>query len=66
MPHYQPIVDTMSGSIVGGEGLARWERAVFGLLSPDESLDVVFASDRSGELAQCIVLGCNRHRSGPR
>lgn len=54
--HYQPIVDTISGAIVGGEGLARWEHPVFGLLTSDEFLDVVFSSDRSAEFTQRMVL----------
>jgi diguanylate cyclase (GGDEF)-like protein len=54
--HYQPIVDTMSGAIVGGEGLARWDHPVFGLLSPDAFLDVVLISDRSGEFTRRMVL----------
>jgi diguanylate cyclase (GGDEF)-like protein len=54
--HYQPIVHTMSGTIVGGEGLARWDHPVFGLLTPDAFLDVVLISDRSGEFTRCMVL----------
>jgi diguanylate cyclase (GGDEF)-like protein/PAS domain S-box-containing protein len=54
--HYQPIVDTMSGLLVGGEGLARWDHPVFGLLSPNAFLDVVLISDRSGEFTRRMVL----------
>ncbi len=54
--HYQPIVDTESGLIVGGEGLARWDHPDFGLLSPDAFLDVVLISDRSGEFTRRMVL----------
>jgi diguanylate cyclase (GGDEF)-like protein/PAS domain S-box-containing protein len=54
--HYQPIIDTMSGAIVGCEGLARWDHPVFGLLTPDAFLDVVLISDRSGEFTRCMVL----------
>ena len=54
--HYQPIVDTMSGAIVGGEGLARWDHPVFGLLTPDAFLDVVLISDRSGDFTRRMVL----------
>jgi diguanylate cyclase (GGDEF)-like protein len=54
--HYQPIVDTMSGTIVGGEGLARWDHPVFGLLTPAAFLDVVLISDRSGDFTRCMVL----------
>jgi EAL domain-containing protein (putative c-di-GMP-specific phosphodiesterase class I) len=54
--HYQPIVDTISGTIVGGEGLARWDHPVFGLLTPAAFLDVVLISDRSGDFTRCMVL----------
>jgi diguanylate cyclase (GGDEF)-like protein len=54
--HYQPIVDTLSGTIVGGEGLARWDHPVFGLLTPAAFLDVVLISDRSGDFTRCMVL----------
>ena len=54
--HYQPIVDTKSGAVVGAEGLARWDHPEFGLLSPNEFLDVVLISDRSGEFTRRMVL----------
>jgi diguanylate cyclase (GGDEF)-like protein len=54
--HYQPIVDTVNGMIVGGEGLARWDHPDFGLLSPAAFLDVVLISDRSGEFTRRMVL----------
>ncbi len=34
--HYQPIVDTSSGSIVGAESLVRWQSSELGLISPGE------------------------------
>ena len=46
--HYQPIVETSSGRVVGGEGLARWDHSEFGLLSPDAFLDVVLIFGSSG------------------
>jgi diguanylate cyclase (GGDEF)-like protein/PAS domain S-box-containing protein len=33
---YQPIVDLMSGRIVGGEALLRWRHPTRGLVEPDE------------------------------
>ena len=34
--HYQPIVDTSSGSILGAESLVRWQSSELGLISPAE------------------------------
>ena len=53
--HYQPIVETSTGTVVGVEGLARWDHAEFGLLSPDAFLEVVLLSDRSAEFTRQMV-----------
>ena len=34
--HYQPIVETSSGSILGAESLVRWHSSELGLISPAE------------------------------
>lgn len=34
--HYQPIVDTNSGLIIGAESLVRWQSSELGLISPAE------------------------------
>ncbi len=54
--HFQPIVDTTSGEIVEGEGLARWDHPDFGLMLPDSFLDVVLMSDLSGAFTRSMVL----------
>jgi EAL domain-containing protein (putative c-di-GMP-specific phosphodiesterase class I) len=38
--HYQPCVDAHSGSMVGVEGLLRWNSAVLGAVSPAEFIPV--------------------------
>ena len=53
--HYQPIVDTATGSVVGAEGLARWQHPTFGLLYPNAFLDAVLLSERSGEFTKAMV-----------
>ena len=34
--HYQPIIETSSGNIVGSESLIRWQSSEFGTISPAE------------------------------
>ena len=53
--HYQPIFDCVTGRVVSGEGLARWDHPEYGLLGPDVFLDVVLMSDRSGDFTRSMV-----------
>ncbi len=53
--HYQPIIDTATGEVVGAEGLARWQHKEFGLLYPGTFLDAVLLSERSGEFTKAMV-----------
>lgn len=50
--HYQPVLDTASGALVGTEALIRWERAGLGLLVPDSFIPI---AERS---ALIIDLDC--------
>ncbi|MFN3257697.1 MAG: putative bifunctional diguanylate cyclase/phosphodiesterase [Ilumatobacter sp.] len=64
--HYQPIVDLANGSIVGVEGLARWNHDTFGLLRPAAFLDVVLMSERAGDFTRamvCDAIGAARRLS---
>ncbi len=38
--HYQPIVETKTGMMVGAEALIRWERPGFGLLPPGDFIEI--------------------------
>jgi diguanylate cyclase (GGDEF)-like protein/PAS domain S-box-containing protein len=38
--HYQPVIDTASGRVIGAEALVRWDHPERGLLGPGEFLDV--------------------------
>ncbi len=42
--HFQPVVSTATGEVVGLEGLARWQHPELGTLSPDRFIDVVLLS----------------------
>jgi diguanylate cyclase (GGDEF)-like protein len=46
-PYYQPIVDLISGAVVGLEVLARWDHPVRGMLSPDRFIDM---AEKEGHL----------------
>jgi diguanylate cyclase (GGDEF)-like protein len=38
--HYQPIVETSTGVMIGAEALIRWDRPGFGLLPPAEFIEI--------------------------
>ncbi|MCW2544763.1 MAG: diguanylate cyclase/phosphodiesterase [Frankiales bacterium] len=53
-PHYQPVIDTRTGSVVAVEALARLEHPVNGvLLSPSEFLPL---AERTGRVARIDAL----------
>ncbi|MEO8693969.1 MAG: EAL domain-containing protein [Acidimicrobiales bacterium] len=42
--HYQPVLDTVSGAMVGAEALIRWDRPGHGLLPPDSFIPIAEAT----------------------
>jgi diguanylate cyclase (GGDEF)-like protein len=42
--HYQPVLDAMSGDMVGAEALIRWDRPGHGRLAPDSFIPIAEAS----------------------
>ncbi|MFG1605267.1 putative bifunctional diguanylate cyclase/phosphodiesterase [Actinoplanes sp. NPDC049265] len=39
-PHFQPIVDSLTGTVTGFEALARWHHPARGLLGPNEFIEL--------------------------
>lgn len=54
--HYQPIVRTVDGAMVGVEALARWRHPTRGLLSPDEFLRAAEVAGLVDELGRQILV----------
>lgn len=70
MLHYQPEVDLVTGSVLGVEALVRWPHPTLGLLQPNSFIDVVEATNLSGELGRWVIeAGCSQlkewHREYP-
>ena len=55
VPHYQPIVDLVSGAVVGVEALARWEHPVRGTLTPAHFLSIAEETGLIYTLGQAVL-----------
>lgn len=55
VPYFQPQVDSVSGSIVGCEALARWLHPRLGLLYPHEFLPLVAEANHADDLTVAIA-----------
>lgn len=53
--HYQPIVEPITGGIVGAEALIRWQHPRRGLLGPGEFLDTLESSELAPTLTDWVV-----------
>ncbi len=53
--HYQPIVASGSGAIVGIEGLVRWNHPERGLLAPSSFLALAESSGASEEISRWVL-----------
>lgn len=59
---YQPIVDAVTGRIVGLEALARWLSPRLGQVPPDKFITVAEDSDLIGEIGQWIIHEACTHQ----
>ena len=55
VPHYQPVVDLRSGSLVGLEVLARWCHPTRGLLLPDAFMPAAEEARLSGRITEVLM-----------
>lgn len=59
--HYQPIVDTNSGSIVAAESLVRWQSSELGLISPAELIPLAESTGLIIPIGEWLIYNvCNQ------
>ena len=55
VPHYQSIVDLVSGKVIGFEALARWHDEDLGPIAPDTFIPIIEESGRIQELTDLMI-----------
>lgn len=58
--HYQPVLDAVSGALVGTEALIRWDRPGHGLLSPDAFIPIAEATPLIVEVDRWVLRAATR------
>lgn len=55
LPHFQPIVDLYSGTLICAEALARWPHPTRGFVPPDEFIGIAEDSGQIDALTQSLL-----------
>jgi diguanylate cyclase (GGDEF)-like protein len=55
--HYQPVVDAVSGALVGAEALIRWDRPGIGMLAPDSFISIAEKTDLILDVDRWVLAG---------
>lgn len=61
--HYQPLIETKNGKIVGVEALVRWNHPTRGLIFPDQFIDIAEQSSVILNMGEWIVHEAMRQMS---
>lgn len=52
---YQPVVDAMTGQMIGAEALLRWKNEIYGLVPPDQFIPILENDPLFPELGEWIL-----------
>jgi EAL domain-containing protein (putative c-di-GMP-specific phosphodiesterase class I) len=58
--HYQPVIDTVSGTLKGAEALIRWRRPDVGMVYPDDFIPIAETTNLVIELDQWVLATAAR------
>jgi diguanylate cyclase (GGDEF)-like protein len=54
--HYQPVVDTLNGAVIGAEALLRWEHPQHGQIPPQRFIALAEETGIMGKLGEWVVV----------